>query len=325
MGCLVSVVVFATGGDEPLLGDPADFERLERAPFGAPRYRGNLASSQLDEVSGIAASRLQDDLLWVVNDSGGDPVLHAIGSDGRDRGRVRIEGAKNGDWEDIASFEWQDAVSGETRAYLLVADIGDNSGRRKKLSLYAVEEPVLRGAAFPEGAVVPLAWRQKFRFDDGPRDAEALAVDVAGERILIVSKREVPAEVYSLPLAVPTSAKPADDETAVASRIALLSTIPQPTEADLEEDSKYGKYRSQPTALDIAPDGRSAIVLSYKHAYYYSRAKGESWAQAFGRDPQLLALPPMEQKEAAAFSRDGTSLFVTTEERPAPLFEIPRR
>jgi hypothetical protein len=321
--CLVAILL-ATTGDEPVLGDPGDFERLERAPFGAPRYRGNLASTQLDEVSGMAASRLQDDLLWLVNDRGSGPILHAIGADGRDRGSVRIEGAKNTDWEDIASFAWEEEAGGRTRAYLLVADVGDNGARRKKLSLYAVEEPVLRGAAFPEGAVVPLAWRQKFRFDDGPRDAEGIAVDIAGRRVLILTKRKVPAEAYSLPLPMPTSAKPADDETAVAARIALLGTIPQPTKADLEEDPRYGEYRSQATGFDIAPDGRGAVVLTYKHAYYYSRAVGESWEKALVRQPQLLALPPMEQAEAAAFSRSGESLFVTSEERPAPLFEIPR-
>jgi hypothetical protein len=32
----------------------------------------------------------------------------------------------------------------------------------------------------------------------------------------------------------------------------------------------------------------------------------------------------MRQAEALAFSRDGRSLFVTTERRPAPLFRLDR-
>ena len=330
--CLV-LVVLATSADDRAVGDPADFERLERAPFGAPRYVGRLESTELEETSGLASSRLQDDLLWAVNDSGNEPVLYAIGADGRDRGSLRIEGAKNRDWEDITSYRLEDeGQGGPGRAYLLIADIGDNRARQKQLTLYAVEEPVLHGERLPANSVASLAWQQEFRFGDGPRDAEGIAVDVADRKILIVGKRNFPAEVYllalplPLPLAPPLAepAKPQKYETAVAARIAFLSTIPQPTEADLEEDERHGANRSQPTAFDIAPDGHSAMILTYKHAYYYPRAVGEGWDKALARTPQLLEIPPMQQAEAGAFSRNGQSFFVTGEKRPAPLFEIPR-
>ncbi len=65
------------------------------------------------------------------------------------------------------------------------------------------------------------------------------------------------------------------------------------------------------------------MLLTYKHAYYYARAKGESWEAAFARDPQWLAVPPMAQPESGGFARNGKSFFVTSEDRPAPLFEIP--
>lgn len=333
------VAVFATTANDRVLGKAGDFERLVRAPFGAPVYVGNLESTALDETSGLAASRLQDDLLWAINDSGNDPVLHAIGADGRDRGSVFVEGAENRDWEDIASFLWKDEESGRTRSYLLVADTGDNLSRHKTLSLYAIAEPALAGERFPAGSVARVAWRLKFRFEDGPRDAEGIAVDLAGRQILIVSKRNVPAEVYSLELPKallepktastasshegPAGRAPSDD-TAVATRIALLGAIPQPTEADLEENPKYGAHRSQPTAFDISPNGRDAVILTYKHAYYYSRATGESWQQALAHEPKRLAIPPMRQPEAGAFARDGASFFATTEDRPAPLFQLPR-
>jgi hypothetical protein len=317
----IACAIFWATRDELVLGAPAQFERLARAPFGPPAYRGNLESPALTEASGLAASRLQDDLMWTVNDSGHDPVLYAIGSDGRDRGSLRIEGAKNNDWEDIASFRFQAEGDDQERAYLLIADIGDNTSRRKKLTLYAIEEPPVPGARLPEAFDVPVWLRQKFRFEDGPRDAEAVAIDLEDERILIVSKRKVPAEVYELSLRDVFSGS---EKVLVATRVALLSAIPQPTPADVEEDSKYGRHRSQPTAFDIAADGRSAVVLTYKHAYHYPRAEGESWEKALARDPQLIAVPPMLQTEAGAFDRSGESFFVTSERRPAPLFEIPR-
>jgi hypothetical protein len=335
--CLLAVTL-VTSAEDRVLGEPRDFERLARAPFGQPRYVGRLENTELEETSGLAASRLQDDLLWAVNDSGNEPILYAIGADGRDRGSLRVEGAKNRDWEDIASYQFKrpdeiDGLDAEAkarpgRAYLLIADTGNNRSRQKQLTLYAVEEPVLQGERFPADSVASLAWHQEFSFQDGARDAEGIGVDVAGRRILIVGKRNFPAEVYALPLPLSPRTDPAEPPTykaAVAARIALLSTIPQPTQADLEEDEKHGENRSQPTALDIAPDGRSAMILTYKHAYYYPRALEESWEQALSRTPQLLEVPPMRQAEGGAFDRSGQNFFVTTEKRPTPLFRIPRK
>ena len=64
---------------------------------------GRLRDKQLDEASGIARSQRQDDVYWLVNDSG-KPRLFAIDGTGKKLGRVKINGAKHVDWEDIASF-----------------------------------------------------------------------------------------------------------------------------------------------------------------------------------------------------------------------------
>ena len=317
------MVVSLTTGEDRILGSPADFERLARAPFGSAQLRGSLEREDLGEASGITASRLQDDLFWVVNDSGNDPLLYAIGADGRDRGALRVDGAKNRDWEDIASYRLADE-SGDIRSYLVIGDIGDNRSRRKKVTLYFVEEPALAAESFAEKSSVQLAWRQRFRFEDGPRDAEGLAVDAATKQILVVSKRNVPAEVYALPLRNAQEVAAEPDEVAVAERIAVLA-IPQPTEEDVRQDRWQGGYRSQPTAFDIEKSERGAMILTYKHAYYYAREEGESWASALARDPALLALPALEQAEAGAFARDGKSFFATTEGRPAPLLRAPRK
>ena len=61
-----------------------------------------LTDGALNEVSGVAASRLHPPLLWVHNDSGGEPAVYAIRPDGTLVSTVTIEGATNTDWEDIA-------------------------------------------------------------------------------------------------------------------------------------------------------------------------------------------------------------------------------
>ena len=83
-----------------------------------------------NEISGLAASARAVDGLWLINDSGGEPMLYLAGLDGADRGKVKVEPATNVDWEDLAGFSWQG------KPYLLIADVGDNEGRRASCTLY---------------------------------------------------------------------------------------------------------------------------------------------------------------------------------------------
>jgi hypothetical protein len=45
-----------------------------------------------------------------------------------------------------------------------------------------------------------VAWRVRFRFEDGPRDCEAMAVDPEQPRALLLSKRTEPPVLYELTL-----------------------------------------------------------------------------------------------------------------------------
>jgi hypothetical protein len=152
---------------------------------------GELQDGKIKEASGLAASRRSANILWTHNDSGSKAQLYALDLSGKSLARARIKDAKNVDWEDIASF-----VLDET-AYLLVADVGDNDSKRKQVTLYVVAEPDLASGTDIE---LPLAWRIDFTYPRGPRDVEAVAVDSENEQVLLLTKRTVPAELYSLPL-----------------------------------------------------------------------------------------------------------------------------
>lgn len=118
-----------------------------------PSGAGMLAAPVLNEVSGMAASRLDPGRFWVLNDSGNKPALYAISGKGELLGTLEIEGAKNRDWEDLASF----SLGGKN--YLLIGDMGDNAGRRRDCRLYLVEEPA---AVSVSGKAEPLAGHSLF-------------------------------------------------------------------------------------------------------------------------------------------------------------------
>lgn len=283
---------------------PAKHEApLAPAPFAAGVHVGNLTDRALPEVSGLVASRRRPDVLWAVNDSGNPLDLFALSLDGRTLRRFDVEvpvPKRDADWEDLA------ALVHEGTPYLVIADVGDNSGWRRRVRLWVVEEPDLDAA--PE-KIAP-RWRIELRYPDGPRDCEAVAVDPVTLTALFVTKRDWPPRLYEAPLAPLLAA--GGGEAALALRTEL-SGLPRPSR-DLA-DPWSPEVLHMPTALDLAPDGSAAVLLTYAAAFHYPRAPGETWAAAFARAPSRLHLPALGLAEALAWA-DG-SLYVTSEVDPA--------
>lgn len=289
-----------------------DTRGLEAAPFDPVRV-GTLRDKALREVSGMAVSRRDPNVIWVHNDSGSGPILHAIGANGRVRGRLRLKGATAKDWEDMASFTWQG------KPMLMVADVGDNNARRSAVWLHVFEEPNLADAEDSSNVSVDLAWSIPFQFPDGAADCESVAVDTQNGHVLLLTKRQNPPMLYSLPLA-PEGALPSRGKVRTATLLGPVDSIPRPTAADLLADPVFGAFSSQPTSMDVA--GRTLVVLTYAHAYRYVREPDQGWAEALAAPPQIVLLPRMKQTEALTFNADGRGLFVTSERHHAPIYRL---
>jgi hypothetical protein len=284
---------------------------LTRALYRKAIQVGHLADRGLVEASGLAPSRLRNDLLWAINDSGNEPFLYAVSTNGASLGAVRILDAQNRDWEDLASFRLRNT------AYLLIADVGDNSENRENYFLYVIEEPTIKAERLAEDRGLAWAWRMQFYYEDGPRDCESVAIDLPGRQILLLSKRNMPPVVYRLPL-MPGS----KESIHVATHLTTVPHIPQAKVKDIVEDPGFGRSRSQPTAMDLSPDGSKAVVLTYRNAYLFLRAADKTWSETFAGWPLLISLPKIRQAEALCFGTDGKTLFVTSEKRPAPLLRL---
>lgn len=265
-------------------------------------YAGALTDADLDEVSGLAASHAHHGMYWAHNDGGNEPVLVAIRGDGTRVASYAVKGVANVDWEDMASFEL------DGRNYLLVADTGDNGGIRKTLDLAVFEEP----ATLRDGDTLKPAWTTTFRWPDGARDCEAVAVDAAAGEVLLISKKRVPPEVFALPL------RPAEG-TQTAQLVGTLNGIAQPDQAQLRKNPVYGRYRSQVSGADLSPNGRVLAVLNYHAVHLYVRQPGQDWKQALAAEPGRLDFPWLPQAEGIAFSLDGRRLLIASEQRPSPL------
>ncbi|MFC0677444.1 hypothetical protein ACFFGH_06200 [Lysobacter korlensis] len=290
---LMALLVLAGCGPEP-----------DTTTAGA-RLSGVLIDPQLDEVSGLATSRRHRNVLWIHDDGGNPERLFAIDLRGQRQATFRVEGVPKTDWEDLASFEL------DGRAYLLVADIGDNGGLRRSLQLHIIEEP----SRLANARLNP-AWSIAFRWPDGARDCEAVAVDVRRRQILLITKKREPPEVFSLPL------RPEGGGLLTAERIGTLVGLPRPDQQMRERWPRRARLQGQVTAADISPDGRTLAVMTYRHLLLYTRAPRESWSQAIAEKPTIRALPVLPQPEALGWSRDGRTLYATGEFIPAPLYQV---
>lgn len=265
------------------------------------RRTGTVQGGALPEISGLAASRRELGLFWAVNDSGNPAVLHSLGLDGAPRRRVAVTGANNIDWEDLAAFQWQG------QSWLAIADIGDNLAWRTQVTVYIVPEPK------PDQREVGIAQRIEFSYDDGPRDAEALAVDVRGDRILILEKAAQDAGLYEVPLATGSGVR-------TARRIGSVPQFwPEQPRAGVAPLSA-ARARGAATAMDLSADGERLLVLTYRHAFVYRRAPGADWTAALAAPGTAYPLPRDSGFEAASFDPDDRSFWIVNEGQGAQLY-----
>ena len=252
-------------------------------------WLGDIESRELQESSGLTASIRHEDVLWSMNDSGGEAELFAMSLTGKHLATVSIATEKPIDWESLDAFEY------EGKSYVAIADVGDNFGWRSSVRVLVVPEPELI-----ESGDVDVAWTIEFTYPDGPRDSEAIAVDAACERILVLSKREYPQKLYEVPLIEN------DPEPTQAKLLDTLPGLPQPSVADYEEEPDTAQYRHMPSGMDYDPKTDQLLLTTYKHAFLYS-------LRELKKGPTLIPMPKVGQREAITWT--GSNTAVVSRER----------
>lgn len=271
---------------------------LVPAGAAAQDFIGTLENRNAEEISGLARSLKDPNILWGHNDSGNAAVLFRVGLNGENMGAVKLTGGSLVDWEDIAAFEWRGQPA------LLLADTGDNLAMRDHVTLYAVSDPGRSDTA-------TLLWRLDFRYPDGARDCEAVAVDAHRAEILLLSKRDQPPRLYRLPL---PQKPPREQQT--AEFLGAIRSIPKTALQPGLNGVWRQRWQDMPTAMDISADGRRVVIVTPFDAYIYWRAARQTWLDVLNKPPRRVPLPRFPQIEAGAFSADGRTLYIASEQRP---------
>ena len=228
---------------------------------------------ELPEASGVIASRRTPGLFWAHNDSG-DPAIFALDERGAVKGRVRVAGAQVDDWEDIAIGACPRGLC------LYVGDIGDNSGKRERITVYRVPEPAPGDASTDTVEVFDAT------YPDGAHDAEALFVTSDADVFIVTKGDPGPVALYRFP-------RPLDTK-----RPMQLQRVGEPLAARKVDP------KDRPTAADVSQDGEWVAVRTTHHVTFYRTADliAGQWRQAFRFDLTGLG---ERRGEGLAFAAKG--------------------
>lgn len=248
--------------------------------FAQPPSEYPLKTDLLEEVSGLALGIRNPNVLFAHNDSGGKSSVYAIDFQGNLLSEIHLPNVKNRDWEEIATAV--DPLS--KKPYIYIGEIGDNRAKHKNLKFYRFEEPLLK-RAYQEVTEVETI---KFKYEDGPRDAEAFFVHPKKGDIYVITKREEKVGVYLLPYAL------RKDKTLVAKKVATMQM-------------------NWVTAADISQDGKTILVKNYGSIRQFKVKTGCSIAKALGKEGKSMPYVLEPQGEAICFDKSGKGYFTLSE------------
>ena len=279
-----------------------------------------LADTRIKESSGLARSSRHEGIFWTVNDSGGEPCVFAIDLKGRTRAKVRVAGAVNFDWEDLAS-----GLDENNQPVLYVGDIGDNFHVRPTVQIYRIPEPEIAadGSVVAETLSAPsLHWH--VTYPGGPKNAEALLVHPKTRRVHVLTKSaDGRSGLYAFPEKLDVLDM-ADKGSENQKKPVLLEKL-----ADLifYGHQRAGKRPSddlQCTGAAFSPDGTRLVASTYSSLYEWQLAGEPSLAEALAMRPLRLVPDLLRQLEAVTYDADGTTLWLTSEHLPTPLVRVKR-
>jgi hypothetical protein len=246
---------------------------------------------ELPEASGIAASRRTPGRFWAHNDSG-QPALIALDERGAVTGRVLLSGITLEDWEATAVGP---CPSGSC---VYVADIGDNSGKRRNITVYRIPEP--------EGTSDRAAPAEAFHatYPDGAHDAEALLVTAKGDLFVVTKGVGGPVSVYQFPRGMRPGATVA------------LTRVGHPRDegsrqSDEGKDEDKKDDSANVTDGAVSPDGQRIVLRTNDSLYFYpaSEVTSGTWRNVTRVDLKNLREP---QGEGVTFA-DNTTLVLVGE------------
>ena len=289
-------------------GSSVDVGRIWDGYDAAGERDVTLPDSQLHEPSGLAASRINTDTLYVHSESDVQGMVAVDAGTARVVGTYDVAIPRQWDWEDIATGP---CPSGSC---IFAGDIGRANGKPNPPSafaIYRVPEPDL-AAGEDSGVLTGDSFR--FRYPDGAHNAEALMVHPETGAIYVITKHKSGRSgVYTFPDPLPA---PSATKITTLDKVATLQV---PTWTGDPADEHAATWYAQVTAAAIHPGSNRFLVRTPYQVWEYRGAEGGSFQTALEATPVALTAPAHEgQGEAIDYRPDGSAYYTVSEEPAAP-------
>lgn len=251
-----------------------------------PEKVGKMDAVLIPESSGLVQSLRYRGVFWTLSDSGSNPEIIPITANGQVTpgwsGPVRIEGVNNRDWEEIALDE---------KGNLIIADTGNNKGRRKDLKIHFVNEPKPGVTSVRPTRTLPVYFEDQ---KEASPDYDCEAVFEAGSQIFFLTKHHT------------------DNRTRLYRLDGKSEKKPNPLR--FVDSFEIG---GMVTAADTSPNGKYVAVLTYTALWVFEFNPKTNTIF----DGPIRKLPIFAwQAEAVAF--DGNDTLVIGNEEGV-LYRIP--
>ena len=270
----------------------------------------NLLESNIIEISGLAASRKNEGVLWGHNDSGDTARVFAFTATGEPRAVYGVTGAEAMDWEDMAIGPGPQAG----QDYLYLGDIGDNAAQRAEIIVYRAVEPDMETKVGPD---IEGVTRIVLRYPDAPHDAETLLIDPLSGDLVIVTKEIATgnAGVYQASAAALAAGDATMERAGEIEKTRLTPANPAPEDASpLVRGIGY-----LPTGGDVSRDGALIAIRTYGAVFVWARNESASLAEALAGAPCEAPTAIEPQGEAIALDASGDGYFTVSEGANPPL------
>ncbi|XP_046575879.1 uncharacterized protein LOC124283886 [Haliotis rubra] len=258
--------------------------------FNSANLVSNLQNAALDEISGLAASRIHDGILYGINDHTSSTVenkVYAINANtGALAATLTITGATNWDWEDIAVGPCPDSGS-----CIYIGDIGNSNGISQN-TVYRVKEP-----ATLEDSSVPYLDKLQYRWSE--KESECLMVDPAGNAYVVSRVQGGHGLMAKLP-SFGWAGKAVD--VTVTSRLSTTTA------------------HHDPLGCDISPDGKAMLIKAKDDIYYYSVPDGDYVEAAKGQATTVKYDMKEHLGESVAWTAKGDGYYTVSEGTYQPIY-----
>ena len=255
----------------------------QKGYYGPMTYQGTFPS-KLKEVSGIEVGQ---NGIWVIEDSGTKDKVYQIDNEAQIIKELKVDNAKNEDWEDLAM---------DKKGNLYIGDFGNNLNKRENLTIYKVSQSEL-------GKKKPKAEKIRFKYPeqkDFPPKKDSLFFDTEGffhwnDSLYIFTKnRTRPYNGQTLVYRIPAKKGKYDAK--------LITTL----ELCMDQD------KCSVTGADISSDGRTIALLSYGYVFLITEFE---FSNLNSFKIETIDLKYNSQTESVSFLNKNTLLIADEENK----------